>query len=217
METAVKEKVCTKCGPEKGPLPLEAFGKQTSSKDGHNPICKACINAYQSNLYRKKQDAKKRLKDEQIVISPKEGTFLQNQMNGLNKSIEKINIIKEKDKIDEALLVSVRPFYYFLISLKQDNEDNLILGTPPHVFCQTFFPAVPHAGLQLFNTFCERTVENYKFKRKFTLNDVATEFSTLIAISSLITTPSAKLIADDISALREMFISIKHQMEDILK
>lgn len=204
------EKKCTSCSTKANKevlLSLEAFGKRKNSSDGLADQCKKCINEYQQN----RVDKLKALK-----ISEKEAKFLENQMNGLHKTTDTINVVKEEKQLDEALLVAVRPFFYYLLSLKVSKEGDLILDIPPHKFCQTFFPNVPHAGLQLFNTFVERTKETYKFKRKVVLPEMAKEFATLITLSSLIKVPSPRVIAQDISDLREMMMHLKTSVEKII-
>lgn len=37
-------KMCNRCGHERGPLPLERFGKDKDRKDGHRGTCKDCTN-----------------------------------------------------------------------------------------------------------------------------------------------------------------------------
>ena len=37
-----KVKLCKRCGPEKGPLPISKFTKKAKAKDGLDPYCKQC-------------------------------------------------------------------------------------------------------------------------------------------------------------------------------
>lgn len=200
------DKICNKC-PDKGLQPIENFGIRSSTADGYNPTCKSCINAYQKENSRKKK----------LVISTAESKVIENQLNGLHKVTDTLNIVKEQEKVDEALLTLMRPFYYYLLTLQEDAENRLITQVPPHVFCQTFFPSMPHAGLELFYTYAERNNNAYSWKKTVgTLKEMIDEYSMLVAISSLIKEPSVHLMAKDLSNLRETTLKIERSLQDFL-
>lgn len=52
----IKTKVCSKCGRE---LPIEAFGRNHTCKDGRCGTCKECKNAYTKEWWRKNREKKK--------------------------------------------------------------------------------------------------------------------------------------------------------------
>ncbi len=214
METIVlTEKVCNKCKGD--PQPIENFGIQKKAKDGHNATCKKCINIYQKDLWAKKRDTRKI--ENQIELSPKEAVNIQNQLNGLSKVTTTVDVVKELSAIDEALLTAVRPFYYYMIAIKCDEEGKLKLTEAPSKFCQVLFPTSPYAGLQLFHFFIERNSDStYTVKRTLSLNEAATEYAKLIALSSLIKEPSARVIADDIRDIRESMIKLEHIMNKFI-
>lgn len=51
-------KVCSKCGPTKGPKPLDAFDKHPNCRDGYHTICKQCRADHSKEMRRQKNEAK---------------------------------------------------------------------------------------------------------------------------------------------------------------
>jgi hypothetical protein len=51
-------KLCSKCGPTKGPKPLSAYDKTTATRDGRHTICKKCRSSQRKDKRQAEKEAK---------------------------------------------------------------------------------------------------------------------------------------------------------------
>ena len=209
------EKKCMACSRTAGKtviLPIERFGTRVNSPDGYADTCRQCITTYQ-RAYNKKK------KQEALVINDKEAKFLQDSMNSHhNPSISNVDTTaEEKNTIDQSLLKATKTFFHFMINLRINEDNYLVLPTEPHTFIPIFFPNTLYAGLELFHSCVNSDDGGYIWRneKKISHNELAKTYSKLIAKSSMVKAPSMNVIAKDINDIREMIHTFKTEIASL--